>query len=45
MLVLLALSLSFPKSEYVVPLFALTLITFIYWIDDLFGLVPSQEFF
>ena len=37
-LVLLALNLSFPKSEYVVPLFALTLITFIYWIDDLFGL-------
>tara|TARA_Y200000002_G_C22627739_1_gene641066 strand:- start:132 stop:1127 length:996 start_codon:yes stop_codon:yes gene_type:complete len=44
-LVLLALILSFPKSEYLFPLCALTLITFIYWIDDLFGLSATTRVF
>ncbi len=44
-LVLLALTLSFPKSGYVVPLCALTLITFIYWIDDLFNLSAITRIF
>lgn len=44
-LVLLALNLLFPKSEYIFPFCVLTLITFIYWIDDLFDLSAITRIF